>query len=65
MKTCRHVVKIAPALLGLLYLGACAATERETFAEPKSAELPAAASDYAVDIPTSDEPDSPPKPDPK
>lgn len=54
------MAKSPAALLGLLLpLSACASGERDTFAEPRSPDLPAAASDYAADIPTSDEPETP------
>lgn len=55
------MTKIAPVLLGLLLLGGCASSEHEIFAQPTSPDRAAAAADYAVDIPTSDEPETPPK----
>lgn len=42
------------ALAGVLTLASCATSERETFAQPKSAGQPAAATDYGVDIPTAE-----------
>ncbi|MES3027702.1 MAG: hypothetical protein V4820_07620 [Pseudomonadota bacterium] len=55
------MMKITPALFGLLLVGACASDDHETFAKPVSPDRAAAAADYAVDIPTSDEPETPPK----
>lgn len=42
--------------LGLRLLSAGVLSERKTFAQPQPADPPAAASDYAVDISMSDEP---------
>lgn len=52
---------VLSALAGALALASCAPSGRETFAEPKSASQPAAATDHGVDIPT----DMPAAPEPR
>lgn len=50
-------------LMAGLALNGCARAPRDVFATPPSADRPAAATDYGVDIPTRDEPEpSDPKP---